>query len=531
MRLGGGLAAGLATAAFVLLALGPLTGRYSTYSVMSGSMAPAMPVGSAAVVVPQDPADIHVGDVITVTSQEPPYPTVTHRVANISPTAGGPRFKTKGDANTQPDAWDFQYSGLAGKVVLVVPLAGYALFWTSTLAFRFAIALAVGLLVAWFGLRNVWRLTSFARPARLASAAARPLLAMGMLVTWWLGAVLQPMATTMASFNGAVTSQSNTFTTATGFAPTLNTPTGNCSTDAVTVSWSAPAGGWAQSYTLYEGSSSGSLSVVETGISGTSVNDPGTNALLSLPRFYKVRAFDGTGSTGAGGPTTDSNIDSIQSSPCGIPLTVIGVSPGVDETGINPGPSGGQFGIAVSFSASVSSSTATTSTLSLQQCTDNTSSCTTPSGTNLFTNNTDISTSGGQVVAKTHLGTVLADTFWYQVTITSGSSGVEDTFGNTITSNYVYVFQTASSGSAVTPPVVVSESPCSPTSGTCPTASTGVATNSNIIVVFSGSMTQSSTDTAVCVSTGALCTGTVASLGTYAWTGAGQNTLTATPSS
>ena len=69
-----------ALAALVFVGLGPATGAYRLATVLSGSMAPGMPVGSVAVLVPEPPAAVRVGDVITLQAPTPDRHVVTHRV-------------------------------------------------------------------------------------------------------------------------------------------------------------------------------------------------------------------------------------------------------------------------------------------------------------------------------------------------------------------------------------------------------------------------------------------------------------------
>ncbi len=145
------------TAMYLVIALLPRTGLYSTYSVMTGSMEPAIQTGSVVVVLPEDPAEVRVGDIITVTSDQPPYPTVTHRVSRVVQTDAGLQFKTKGDANLLEDPWQFGYSGPAGRVWLTLPWLGYVLAFSATTAARLAVVGAVGLLLVAGLLPLIWR--------------------------------------------------------------------------------------------------------------------------------------------------------------------------------------------------------------------------------------------------------------------------------------------------------------------------------------------------------------------------------------
>ena len=116
------------------LDLGQHFGGYKTYSILSGSMSPGMPVGSLALSAPVPTSDLQVGDVITF---HPPHRgdlLVTHRVWRIVPDSTdlatgtrGPVLMTKGDANPGPDLWRVPVKGIAMKRVASVPLAGYGM--------------------------------------------------------------------------------------------------------------------------------------------------------------------------------------------------------------------------------------------------------------------------------------------------------------------------------------------------------------------------------------------------------------------
>lgn len=68
----------------------------------SGSMEPAIPTGSVALVREVPAADVHVGDVVTV--DRPGDIPVTHRVVDTDPGADGTTVLTlKGDANAASD--------------------------------------------------------------------------------------------------------------------------------------------------------------------------------------------------------------------------------------------------------------------------------------------------------------------------------------------------------------------------------------------------------------------------------------------
>jgi len=159
---------------FVFLAILPRSGVYATFTVLSGSMEPQIRKGSVVMVAPTPPDAIQLGDVISFTSRQPPYPTLSHRVIGFGQADDGARiFKTKGDANLLEDPWEVQYPGMAGKVRLTLPLAGYIMAASTTAAGRTLVGLAVFLSLGWFWLRRVWRPGVAVVPAQMAQPASR----------------------------------------------------------------------------------------------------------------------------------------------------------------------------------------------------------------------------------------------------------------------------------------------------------------------------------------------------------------------
>jgi len=72
--------------------------------VQTGSMAPAVPRNSLALVVPGDPRDAHIGDVIAFHDPADARVVIMHRVVRvIDNQAGGRAYETRGDANATPD--------------------------------------------------------------------------------------------------------------------------------------------------------------------------------------------------------------------------------------------------------------------------------------------------------------------------------------------------------------------------------------------------------------------------------------------
>lgn len=92
-----------------------LVGAGSSYTVMGGSMSPALRPGDLVIV--KESAEINVGDILTVRSGEL---TFTHRVVE---KLEGPLFRLKGDANEEPDPALVEASQIIGKVIITFPFS------------------------------------------------------------------------------------------------------------------------------------------------------------------------------------------------------------------------------------------------------------------------------------------------------------------------------------------------------------------------------------------------------------------------
>ena len=97
--------------------------------IMSGSMEPAIPVGSIVVVGRVNPEDVEVGDVIAFRTGES---RTIHRVIDRVVEDGSIYFRTKGDANEDPDPWLVRPEDICGIVILTVPYYGYLIYFAQT---------------------------------------------------------------------------------------------------------------------------------------------------------------------------------------------------------------------------------------------------------------------------------------------------------------------------------------------------------------------------------------------------------------
>jgi signal peptidase len=116
-----GIAAVLAAAVVV-----PRVGGATPYTVLTGSMTPTYPPGSLVVVRPVDPESILTGDAITYQLESGKPAVVTHRVVSQGFDGKGEVvFRTKGDANEDPDPNAVQAVQVKGEVWYSVPYLGY----------------------------------------------------------------------------------------------------------------------------------------------------------------------------------------------------------------------------------------------------------------------------------------------------------------------------------------------------------------------------------------------------------------------
>jgi signal peptidase len=94
--------------------------------VLTGSMEPALPVGSIAFIEKTGAADVTAGDILTFYRPDVEHRVlVTHRVVEVSSGPGGLLFKTRGDANSEPDDWLVPQSLVVGPVSTVIPYMGH----------------------------------------------------------------------------------------------------------------------------------------------------------------------------------------------------------------------------------------------------------------------------------------------------------------------------------------------------------------------------------------------------------------------
>ena len=121
---------------------------YDVYVVISGSMEPGIPVGSALYVEAAAPEEVEAGDVIAFYDRGA---VITHRVVENHVVEG--EFITKGDANAENDMEPVAYGALIGRMGLQVPFLGSVMAVCSGTKGKIYLASAVlgAVLLLWAG--------------------------------------------------------------------------------------------------------------------------------------------------------------------------------------------------------------------------------------------------------------------------------------------------------------------------------------------------------------------------------------------
>lgn len=106
------------------------------YAVISGSMEPAIPVGSLVYIKEVEAENVQEGDVIAFYSASDNGAIITHRVEKNQVVSG--QFITKGDANEAKDPLPIKYELLIGEVVMSIPVLGKILSMMVTIQGKLA---------------------------------------------------------------------------------------------------------------------------------------------------------------------------------------------------------------------------------------------------------------------------------------------------------------------------------------------------------------------------------------------------------
>ncbi|MDR2280890.1 MAG: signal peptidase I, partial [Gordonia sp. (in: high G+C Gram-positive bacteria)] len=168
----------------------------------TGSMAPAVPTGSIGFARTVPAADVHPGDIVTVTRDD--GVRVTHRVVTVTPAAGTAASLTlRGDANASPDPQPYIVSSVY-RTTITIPVVGYVASWLSaphTLVLQALVA--AGLLAVAFAPPGGWRRTTTGRRI-IAGTAVATTLSVGATAVHGIGDATAAPLTGSATATGTV---------------------------------------------------------------------------------------------------------------------------------------------------------------------------------------------------------------------------------------------------------------------------------------------------------------------------------------
>ncbi|MFC6767019.1 signal peptidase I [Natrinema soli] len=141
---------------FVAYAVPQVAGAEHSFVVLSGSMEPSISPGDVVLVAGVEPDAVESGDVITYQRTEGESPT-THRVIKVDDSGTDVRFRTKGDANEDPDQTAIAADQLIGRVTVTIPAIGHVITFVNT---PVGFGLLVALPLVSFVLSEAWELRS-----------------------------------------------------------------------------------------------------------------------------------------------------------------------------------------------------------------------------------------------------------------------------------------------------------------------------------------------------------------------------------
>lgn len=137
-----------------LVSVLPIPGNIDVKIVQSGSMEPAIKVGSVVVIKPSKKYDVN--DVITFGKDTKVDVPTTHRIIDERVVSGTTLYTTKGDANEDKDIKEVRDSEIIGKVLISIPYLGYILdFAKKPIGFALLIGIPA-VIVIYDEVRNIF---------------------------------------------------------------------------------------------------------------------------------------------------------------------------------------------------------------------------------------------------------------------------------------------------------------------------------------------------------------------------------------
>lgn len=150
--------AGAAFAAAIVIALvAPLAVGGRPYTVLSGSMEPAIGAGDVVVGFRARPEDVRRGDVVTFKDPAAADRLITHRVRAVSVRGSNVVFRTKGDAVSATERWQVSRGATLSEVRYRIPEIGRLALLAREPAGLVLLVLAPLALLGIQELRRIWR--------------------------------------------------------------------------------------------------------------------------------------------------------------------------------------------------------------------------------------------------------------------------------------------------------------------------------------------------------------------------------------
>jgi signal peptidase I len=132
--------------------------------VVSGSMEPTIKTGATIAIARVDPARVHVGDIIGFRVPGIDKP-ICHRVTEVVSSTAGYGFRTRGDANEDPDPWVVSPGDVLGRVYFNTSvLLPVARFNKTPLGFVLLEVLPA-VIVGGLAVKEIWQVSRRRRPA------------------------------------------------------------------------------------------------------------------------------------------------------------------------------------------------------------------------------------------------------------------------------------------------------------------------------------------------------------------------------
>jgi signal peptidase len=152
-----GWGAGALALVLALAIVAPFAFGGRPYTVLSGSMEPAIAPGDVVISMRIDPADARPGDVVTFRDPQDPGRLITHRVRSSRAEGRHIRFVTKGDANNATEQWRVAAAGHVSRVSYRVPAIGRLALTAQSRGGIIALVVVPLLLLGVHEVARIWR--------------------------------------------------------------------------------------------------------------------------------------------------------------------------------------------------------------------------------------------------------------------------------------------------------------------------------------------------------------------------------------